>query len=157
MLTTSLLAFKVYLNILNYLKNREQKNDNSYDKAFDVKDEYIIQVILKKIKFMHINITIPDCLLSVIFMIANNPVQAQIVAWEFVQSARHNNNYIPLPKGYVMTSDDFEYWFNNYYNINSDYEFKAYTNKIKVKGSNKCKYLCNDYNWWNSIKTPDMI
>ena len=112
------------------------------------------RVLLKKFEAFDIDIGLPDDLLCLIAVCCNeNPGQAQLILKELLISIRHRKG--PIPKGYIITSEDFGFAFPLSFPIMADEKInKEYYKKWDAQKYNKDGHLlnsCDTIDWWKEV------
>ena len=115
------------------------------------------RVLLKKFEAFDIDIGLPDDLLCLIAICCNeNPAQAQLILKELLLSIKKRIG--PIPKGYVITPEDFSLSFPFQFPImsipeqNAKYESLWIGQKIEREKGKLCSdKLCDTVEWWKEV------
>ena len=115
------------------------------------------RVLLKKFEVFDIDIVLPDDLLCIIAICCNeNPGQAQLILKELLLSIKKHMG--PIPKGYVVTPEDFSLAYPFSFPImsipeqNSKFESLWIGQKIeRDKDRPGSDNLCDTVEWWKEV------
>lgn len=124
----------------------------------DVMNIFTSRVIAKKFDVFGIDIVLPDPLLLILnICVENNPGQFQIVLKDLLNHIKKRKG--PIPKGYVITSEDFSFCFMTDFpiiaipKINDKY-LKLWDGQkyVDMKDKNRNRYnACDTPKWWKEV------
>lgn len=100
------------------LQEQKKKDMTIHDK--ELSNTFIFQVISKKFDIFGIDIVLPDELIAIIDVCTNsNPGQSQILIKYLLENIKSRKG--PIPKGYVVTAEDFAFTFQRRFPILHEY------------------------------------
>ena len=132
---------------------KEKEEDVSVHEK-EVADMFISQILMKKLAAVGVDVVIPDPLLVMIDLCCNsNPGISQLMLKDILLSIKNRKG--PVPKGYVITTDDFSLCYPNrfpvieYPDINKKFEEMWDSQKIFIGG--KERNSCDTAEWWLEV------
>ena len=123
----------------------------------EIADMFISRMLLKKFEVFGVDIILPDTLLMILDICCeSNPGQVQIILKDLLNSIKKRTGK-PIPKGYVITSNDFSSCFSKDFpitaieHINKKY-MKLWDGQKKEKaGRFDSDNKCDTAEWWLEV------
>ena len=141
---------------INWVRNEHAGKDmTQYDE--ELNNTFIFQVIRKKFDVFGINIVLPDELLAILTLCTNsNPGQSQLLLKYLLDNIKNRKG--PIPKGYVITADDFTHAFtmrfpilHEFDDLNKKFE-KLWNEQKKEKHKEwESDNKCDTPEWWLEV------
>ena len=129
----------------------EQNNKDMKIRDKELGSTFIFQVIHKKFDVFGIEIVLPDELLAIITTCTNsNPGQSQVLLKYLLEDIKKRKG--PIPKGYVITADDFSFAFQTRFPIL--HEYKDLNEKFQKMWNAQKKEKTNPFDSDNKCDTP---
>jgi hypothetical protein len=129
---------------------RENKDMTIHDE--ELAKTFIYQVIHKKFDVFGIDVVLPDELLAIITICTNsNPGQSQIVLKYLLDDIKKRKG--PIPKGYVVTTEDFTFAFPTRFPIL--HEFKDLNEQFQKLWDAQKKEKTHAFDNDNKCDTPE--
>lgn len=137
--------------LLLWLNNEHKGKDmKTYDE--EINKLFLTQVIRKKFEVFGIDIVLPDELLAIITICTNsNPGQGQILLKYILDDIKNRKG--PIPKGYVVKSEDFVNAFESKFPIL--HQFKALNTKFQKLWDAQKKPSVLPFETDNKCDTPE--
>lgn len=124
----------------------------------EIANIFTSRMILKKFEVFDIDIVLPDSLLFILYVcVEGNPGQFQIVLKDLLDHIKERKG--PIPKGYVITADDFSYCFMTDFPIIDipkiyDKYLKLWDGQkyVDMNDENRNRYnACDTPKWWKEV------
>jgi hypothetical protein len=135
-------------------KEYENEDMSVYDE--ELSKAFIFQVIRKKFEVFNIDIVLPDELLAIITTCTNsNPGQSQIILKYILDDIKNRKG--PIPKGYVITTNDFSNAFNSDFPILHEFKYmnekfqKLWDEQKIPRATSWSDNKCDTPEWWLEV------
>ncbi len=146
------LCSKLFINWFE--RERQKKDMTQHDE--EVTEIFTSKIILKKFETFGIDIVLPDDLLLILYLcVEGNPGQFQILLKELLKAIVKNRGRA-IPKGYVITSDDFVHAFPTHFpvmsipEVNKKYE-KLWDEQKYESAFHTMNNRCDTIEWWKEV------
>ncbi len=87
--------------------HRFKQNYKPTEHDEDLANQFLCQIILKKLKWANVDVVIPDELLMILLLCSETPADIQMLTVDMLDHIKEMSSNKAIPVGYVITPEDF--------------------------------------------------
>jgi len=140
----------------------EESKDEPFDPYTkdhkDISDQFLIKIITKKLEWAGVDVIIPDYLALILDICAETPADIQMLIIDILANIRNRYKDFHIPKGYVITTQDFVDVFEDqfpvmsiYENVRAEYDHKWDIQKLENR-SDFTDNMYDAHDFWDTFK-----